>query len=57
MSYFCSTIIKDMKTHTKKFAFGSFTYVQVKCDLYRVYDRQGFYCGIANGVGEKIFAR
>ena len=46
---------KDMRTHTKKFAFGSFTYVQVKFDLFRVYDRRGIYCGLSNGVGEKIF--
>ena len=44
-----------MKTQRKKFAFGSFTYVQIKFDLFRVYDRQGIYCGLSSGVGERIF--
>lgn len=46
-----------MKTQKKKFSFGSFTYIQVKFDLFRVYDKQGIYCGLSSGVGERIFCK
>jgi hypothetical protein len=48
-------IIITMKRNCKKYAVGSMTYIQIKFDLFRVYDAQGFYCGLANSVGGLIF--
>jgi hypothetical protein len=48
-------IIITMKRNCKKYAVGSMTYIQIKFDLFRVYDAQGFYCGLASSVGGLIF--
>lgn len=37
-------------THKNKIVVGSMTFVQIKCDLYKVYNAQGFYCGIASDI-------
>ena len=37
-------------THKNKIVVDSMTFVQIKCDLYRVYNAQGFYCGIASDI-------
>ena len=37
-------------THKNKIVVGSMTFVQIKCDLYRVYNAQGFYCGVVSDI-------
>lgn len=32
------------------------TFVQIKCDLYKVYNAQGFYCGITSEISGTIIA-
>jgi hypothetical protein len=44
-----------MRRNHKKYAIGSMTYIQIKFDLYRVYDSQGGYCGLASSVGGRVF--
>lgn len=43
-------------THKNKIVVGSMTFVQIKCDLYRVYNAQGFCCGIASDIHGTIIA-
>lgn len=43
-------------TRKNKIVVGSMTFVQIKCDLYRVYNAQGFYCGIASDIHGTIIA-
>lgn len=43
------------RLHKVKVSVGSMIYVQVKYDLYKVFDCQNNYVGLASGVGEKIF--
>lgn len=37
-------------THKHKIIIGSLTFIKIKCDLYEVYDSQGFYCGITSDI-------
>jgi hypothetical protein len=41
--------------HKVRVAVGSMIYVQVKFDLYKVFDVYNNYIGMASGIGEKIF--
>jgi hypothetical protein len=44
-------------THKIKIAVGSITYVKIKVDLYKVYDCENNYLGLASDVGQPIFTR
>lgn len=41
-------------THKHKIIIGSLTFIKIKCDLYKVYDSQGLYCGIAYDINGSI---
>jgi hypothetical protein len=43
-------------TYKIKIAVGTMTYIKVKMDIYKVFDCENNYVGIANGVGQPIFA-
>jgi hypothetical protein len=45
------------RLHKVRVAVGSMIYVQIKHDLFKVFDCQNNYVGLANGIGEKIFCR
>ena len=48
---------KIMKaTYKHIFIVGTTTYIKVKSDLYKVFDCDNNYLGLANGVGYPVFA-
>ena len=54
----CNTIIKEITMgliYKHKFIVGSITYVKIKFDLYKVFDCEDNYLGLANGVGLPVF--
>ena len=44
-----------MKTHKIKHIVGSMTYIQIKFDLYKVFDCENKYVGLASNIGQPIF--
>ena len=44
-----------MNTNKIKKIVGSMTYIQIKFDLYKVFDCQNNYVGLASGIGQSIF--
>lgn len=41
--------------HKVRVVVGTMIYVQIKFDLYKVFDVHNNYVGMASGIGEKIF--
>lgn len=41
--------------HKYKIKVGSMTYIKVKFDLYKVFDCENNYVGLASGIGQSIF--
>ena len=44
-----------MKRHKIKTIIGSMTYIQIKFDLYKVFDCENNYVGLSSGIGQSVF--
>ena len=40
--------------YKNKITIGLMTFVQIKCDLYKVYNAEGSYCGITSDISGTI---